>query len=92
MSRGLILSEGKYVCVQKGNEVIMALRNDNQAFRSFLTIMSSTFSENEPYTISEGDCPLSPLRSHFGGKLVIGGDACNTYPITEEYFQIIKNQ
>lgn len=90
VSRGLILIEGKYVCVQRGNRVIMALRNDNQAFRSFLTIMSPAFSENEPYTISEGDCPLSPLHFYFDDRLVLGGDACNTNPITDEYFQIIK--
>ena len=90
MSRGLILTEGKYVCIQRGGKTIMALRNDNQAFRSFLTIMSSTFSENEPYTISEGDSPLSPLHSFFDGKLIIGGDANNTIPVTDEYFQIIK--
>ena len=90
MSRGLILTDGKYVCVQKGNEVIMALRNDNQAFRSFLTIMSSTFSENEPYTISEGDLPTAPKNSYFDYKFVIGGDAYNTNLVTDEYFQIIK--
>ena len=92
MSRGLILTEGKYVCVQKGDKVIMALHNDNQAFRSFITIMSSTFSENEPYTISEGECPLSPNHSYFDGRLMIGGEASNTIPVTDEYFQIIKKQ
>lgn len=90
MNRGLILTEGKYVCVQKDNKVIMALRNDNQAFRSFLTIMSSSFTENEPYTISEGECPLSPKHSYFDGRLVVGGEANDAYPITDEYFQIIK--
>ena len=90
MSRGLILTEGKYVCVQRGNRVVLALRNDNKAFRSFLTIMSSSITENELYTISEGDCPLSPLHSYFDGRFVICGDACNTNPITDEYFQIIK--
>lgn len=90
MNRGLILTEGKYVCVQKGNKVIIALRNDNQAFRSFLTIMSSSFTENEPYTISEGECPLSPKHSYFDGRLVVGGEANDAYPITDEYFQIIK--
>ena len=90
MNRGLILTEGKYVCVQKGNKVIIALRNDNQAFRSFLTIMSSSFTENEPYTISEGECPLSPKYSYFDGRLVVGGEANDANPITDEYFQIIK--
>ena len=90
MSQGLILTEGKYVCVQKSGKVVLALRNDNQAFRAFLTIMSPLFTENEPYTISEGDCPVSPRCSYFGGKLVVGGDACNTIPVTDEYFQIIK--
>lgn len=90
MNRGLILTEGKYVCVQKDNKVIMALRNDNQAFRSFLTIMSSSFTENEPYTISEGECPLSPKHSYFDGRLVVGGEANDAHPITDEYFQIIK--
>ena len=90
MSGGLILTEGKYVCVQKDKKVIIALRNDNQAFRSFLTIMSSSFNENEPYTISEGECPLSPKNSYFDGRLVVGGEANDAYPITDEFFQIIK--
>lgn len=90
MSRGLILTEGKFVCVQRGDKVIMALRNDNQAFRSFLTIMSSSFNENEPYTISEGESPLDSQYSYFGDRLMIGGDACNTSPVKDEYFLIIK--
>lgn len=90
LSRGLILTDGKYVCVQKGDQAMIALRNDNQAFRSFLTIMSPVFTENEPYTISEGDCPVSPQNTYFDGRFVIGGNACKTIPVTDEYFQIIK--
>ena len=90
MSRGLILTEGKYIYVQKGNKVIMALCNDNKAFRSFLTIMSPSLTENEQYTISEGAFPLSVQQSFFDGKIVFGGATYNSNPITDEYFQIIK--
>ena len=41
--RGLLLNYGKYVCVQKGNEILMALRNYNKEHRQFVTIIHPLF-------------------------------------------------
>lgn len=72
-SRGLILTDGKYVYIQRDVETIMALRNDNQAFRTYITIMSPSFIEDERLTISEGDCPTNFFESHFNNRLIFGG-------------------
>ena len=88
-SIGLILTEGKYICVQKGNEILMALRNDNQAFRSFLTIMSPSLTVQDSLFIVESDKPLSPQQTFFDGKLTMGGDMVNPYQITNIQVQII---
>jgi len=80
--RGLILTEGKYVYVKKNEKVIMALRNDNKASRSFVTISSPSFIENDYYTISEGDCPVD--ASHvLWDKLYFDCSPNNEYPIVE---------
>ena len=88
-SIGLILTEGKYIGVLKGNEVLMALRNDNQAFRSFLTIMSPSLTVQDSLFIVESDKPLSPQQTFFDGKLTMGGDMVNPYQITNIQVQII---
>lgn len=88
-SIGLILTEGKYIGVLKGNEVLMALRNDNQAFRSFLTMMSPCLTEQDRLFIVEGDKPLSPQQTFFDGKLTMTGDMVNPYPITNIQVLII---
>ena len=79
-SRGLILTEGKYVYVQRGESIIMALRNDNQAFRSYITIMSPSFTEGEQLTISEGDCPTDFQASYFSDRLIFGGTPHSALP------------
>lgn len=91
-SRGLILTEGKYICVQKGDNVLMALRNDNKAFRSFITIMSPSFQENELLTISEGDCPLEAVQTLFGRRLILNGRSCSAHPVTEILVETIKQK
>lgn len=89
-SKGLILTEGKYICIQKGSTVAIALRNDNKAFRSFVTVMSPSFAEGEFYVISEGDCPLTPEQSYFEDILMIGGVAVSSSPIIDIQVQTIK--
>jgi hypothetical protein len=86
--RGLILTEGKYVYVQKNGKAVMALRNDNKAIRSFLTIMYPSFSENEQYTISEGESPQN-ANQILWDKLYIDCVPNNDYPIAEIRVQTI---
>ena len=80
LGRGLILTEGKYVCVQRGEDVVMALRNDNQAFRSYITVMSPSFTEDEQLVISEGDCPTDFQESYFQDRLIFGGTPRSALP------------
>jgi hypothetical protein len=80
--RGLILTEGKYVYVQKNGKAIMALRNENKQLRSFITIMSPSFTENEQYTISEGDRPLDASQILWD-KMYIDCLPNNESPIAE---------
>ena len=82
ISRGFILTEGKYVCVQDGEKVIMALLNENKAFRSFITVMSPSLSYPGQYTLNEGTSPENPMQTYFGGKLVLGGKVSSTSTIT----------
>ena len=89
-SRGFILTEGKYICIQKGSAVAIALRNDNKAFRSFVTVMSPSFVEGEFYVISEDDCPLTPEQSYFEDRLMIGGTAVSSSPVVDIQVQTIK--
>lgn len=72
-SMGLIMTEGKYVCIQKGQSAVLALKNYNKALRSFVTVMSPMFSDGEWFTISEGDCPTDAEQSFFEGSLVSHG-------------------
>ena len=90
MGRGLILTNGKYICMQKGTEVIIALRNDNKAFRSFVTVMLPSLTEGEFFVISEGDKPIGNQQSYFDGRLVLNGAAVNTNPILDIQVQTIK--
>ena len=90
ISLGFIISTGKYIYVQKGDEVVMALRNDNRAFRTFVTIMSPSFYDSEHLIISEGNTPLAPILSYFGGKLTFGGMPSQSYPISEIQVKTIK--
>ncbi len=89
-SRGLILTQGKYVYVMRGDEVIMALRNDNGAFRSFVTVMSASFNEDECLTISEGDPPIETQQSYWQERLIFGGAANTPVYITDIQVQTIK--
>lgn len=90
VSRGLILTEGKYVYIQRDEDIIMALRNDNKAFRSFLTVMSPAFSDSEQLSVYQGDCPFNTQQSFFGNRLVFGGIPNNSFLITDIQVQIIK--
>ena len=80
---GLILTGGKYVYAMRGNEVVMALRNDNRAFRAFLTVTAPAFSDGEQCSICEGETPIAPDGSLFDGKMLIGGQTNNTHRITD---------
>lgn len=89
-SKGLILTKGKYVCVQKGNKVIMALLNDNQAFRSFVTVMHPSLSNNELLSIGEGDCPLDSQQSYFSSRLLLFGLPNNVRLVAEIQVKTIQ--
>ena len=89
-SRGFILEEGKYICIQRGSEVIMALHNENKAFRSFITVLSPHFTVGEKLTICEGDAPSDPERTFFNGRLMLFGSEVNTHPIWDIYVQTIQ--
>jgi len=89
-SRGLILTDDKYICVQRGGQNIMALRNDNRAHRSFVTILSPDFTDSEPLTLSEGDSPTDAQQSLFGGRLLLGGAVSHALPVIDIQVQTIK--
>ncbi len=89
-SRGLILTEGKYICMQKGTAVTLALRNDNKAFRTFVTVMSPSFTDGDFFVISEGDKPNDYKQSYFNERLILNGNAVNTTPILDIQVQTIK--
>ena len=91
-SRGFILAEGKYVCVQKGDEVFMALRNDNKAFRTFITVMSSSLSEDIQYSLVESDYPIQPQQKYFDERLTFNGLANSPSMITTIQPKTIKNK
>lgn len=82
-SRGLILTEGQYVCVRRGQELVMALRNDNKAFRSFITFTSANLQDGEIVTLCEGESPADANQTLFGGRLLFGGTPNNANEIME---------
>lgn len=81
--RGLILSENRYAYIQKGEIVIMALKNENKEFRSFLTIASPLFEDDQNYSIKEGDKPIDSKQHFFKEKLLLGGSPNDEILITE---------
>ncbi len=87
-SNGLILNTGKYVYVRKGETAYMALRNDNEAFRSFITVASPAFEEGEAFTISEGDRPIDAQENYFGERLFFDCFPLNTRDVIDESFAI----
>ena len=89
-SRGFILTEGKYVCVQREDKVIMALRNDNKAFRTFITVMSPLLSEDLSYSLVEDECPISPQQIYFNDRLIFNGKTSFPSMITTIQPKIIK--
>ena len=89
-SRGFILNQGKYVCLQEGNSVIMAIRNDNRAFRTFVTIASQVLSDEKSYILSEDDCPIDVQQALFGNRWVSGGKTNNSSVITTIKTKTIK--
>lgn len=82
-SQGLILNEGKYVSVQRGEQVLIALRNDNKAFRSFITVMSPSFENGSTMTITEGDFPANAEESYFNDRLLLNCLPRNTRDVIE---------
>lgn len=81
-SGGLILTEGKYIYIMSGNEVMMALKNDNRSLRAFLTISHPALIESGYYLISEGDWPIGIRQTFFNDKLNFNGQPNNSRPIT----------
>ena len=87
-SNGLILNTGKYVYVRKGEAAYMALRNDNEAFRSFITVASPVFVEGESFTISEGERPTDAQEIYFGGRLFLDCSPKDIRDVIDETFAI----
>lgn len=71
--RGLLLTSGKYVYIQKGDKSLFSLKNENQEHRQFVTIVHPSFSMNGLFSICEGDIPVDSDDILFGDKFVIGG-------------------
>ena len=91
-SKGLIITDGKYICVQKGQESLIALRNGNKAFRTFITVMSPSFVEGERLTICESEPLVGAKFCLFSDVLMIGGTPVNPFPIIEVQTNRINNQ
>lgn len=81
--RGLLLTSGKYVCIQRGDNVLMAIKNSNSEHRQFVTISHPSFSLNGLFSICEGEIPLLPMQTYFDDKFIIGGQANEVYLIGE---------
>lgn len=75
-TKGFILTGEPYVWIEKENKVLMAMRNMNKAFRTFITVMLPSLVENEPLAIFEGEAPNNAKRSYFGGKLLLDAQPC----------------
>ena len=71
--RGLVLSTGKYLCIQIGDDVLMALKNENKEHRQFVTIVHPKLAIDGSYFITEGDVPLNPELVLWGDRFVTGG-------------------
>lgn len=85
IDNGICLTKGKYLYLIKDNNVIMALQNENEEPRSYVTYTSKDFSDNNEYYLYEGDIPLEPQNSLFGGKLILGGNESNTEFLRQLY-------
>lgn len=73
LQRGLVLSSGKYLCIQIGNEILMALKNDNKEHRSFVTILHPKLTLDGMFSICEGEIPSNPEVALWGDRFVMGG-------------------
>ena len=89
-SKGLILTEGKYVYLKKGNEIVIAMKNENKALRTFVTVMSPSLMENELYSIGEGDFITNTQQAYFDGKLLFGGTINGAFQIENIHVQTIN--
>lgn len=89
-SRGLILTEGKYVCIGDQEGSVMALLNDNKAFRSFITVTSAFFIGKEMLVISEADSISNAHHACFSDKLLFGGKPINPTSVLEIDVQTIE--
>ena len=89
-SKGLILTEGKYVYVQEGDEIVMAMKNGNKALRAFVTVMSPSFVGNDSYSIGEGDFIINAQQVYFEDKLIFGGIVNNGFHIENIQVQTIN--
>ena len=71
--RGLVLSTGKYLCIQIGDDVLMALKNENKEHRQFVTIVHPKLAIDGSCFICEGDMPSNPELVLWGDRFVTGG-------------------
>lgn len=81
--RGLRLTQGKYLYIMEGNQLLVSLRNDNYNRRGFVTIALPEFLEGHTYSICQGDKPLFPNSSLFNEKLFRGGQTQNIESVTD---------
>lgn len=83
ISTGLTLTRGMYVYIMHNDEVIMAIRNDNSEYRSYITYTSPILQNDEVYSICEGTTPLVADKNLFGDKVYIGGKANESHYILD---------
>lgn len=75
--RGLRLTNGKYVYVMNGEELLLSIKNENHARRGFATIALPEFRDNQSYSIYQGDEPVSSENVFEGRKLLLRGEPKN---------------
>lgn len=85
IQRGLSLEFGKYVYVMSGSEVIMALLNENEERRAFVTAIHPVFEISQEYSICQGDKPIDSEMELFNGKMTFGGKAVNANLVESFY-------
>ena len=81
MLNGLTLTKDKYICVLRGSELLLSLYNENQEYRSYITIVSDTLQKDLSYGIIEGNKPIEYKKALFGGKLIFGGNTNDCHEI-----------
>lgn len=73
ISTDLSFNKDRYIYIIHADEIIFAIKVENNMENVFLTITEPSFIEEERYSIFEGDCPLPSHNALFKNKVIIGG-------------------